>query len=184
MFGPRAWQGDQVQLDLSNMHLAMKLATMAKGGFSCATRQETQYLIKKPRANVEEEKKPGVEFPGDTKVQAGIEDTGLCFIKTTWPDAFLGTKAPKKIHRHARDTNKQVHLHAIDADSRLRSRHHICPDHHPPQLLIFLYLNFPESLFYWPDKHSFIYLFPMGNLLLLVLLLRIASTLEILIQIC
>jgi len=46
---------------------------MPKAGFSCATIEETQYLIKKPRAEVREEKKWGVEFPGHKKVKAAME---------------------------------------------------------------------------------------------------------------
>jgi hypothetical protein len=54
------------------MRLALNLAKMAKGGFSHAAVQETQYLIKKPRAEVREEKKRGVVFPGHNKVKAAI----------------------------------------------------------------------------------------------------------------
>jgi len=35
--------------------------------------QETKYLIKKPRAEVQEEKKRSVEFPGHKKVKAAIQ---------------------------------------------------------------------------------------------------------------
>jgi hypothetical protein len=46
---------------------------MAKGGVSRATVEETQQLIKKPRTEVQEEKKRGVEFPGHNKVKAVIK---------------------------------------------------------------------------------------------------------------
>jgi len=49
------------------------MAKMAKGGFSCAATEETQYLIKAPRPKVQEETKRGVDFPGHTKVKAVIE---------------------------------------------------------------------------------------------------------------
>jgi len=39
-------QGGQVQLQQSDMSLALNMAKMAKGGFSCAMIEETQYLIK------------------------------------------------------------------------------------------------------------------------------------------
>ena len=45
---------------------------MAKEGFLRAAIEEVKYLIKKPRAEVQEEKKRGVEFPGHTKVKAAI----------------------------------------------------------------------------------------------------------------
>jgi hypothetical protein len=55
------------------MRLALNMAKMAKGGFSRAAVEETQQLIKKPRAEVREEKKRGVEFPGHKKVKATME---------------------------------------------------------------------------------------------------------------
>jgi len=66
-------QGGHVHLEYSDMCLALNIAKMAKGGFSCATREETQYLIKKCRAEVWEVKKWGVEFPGHNKVKAATE---------------------------------------------------------------------------------------------------------------
>jgi len=73
MSATMARQGGRVQLEQSGMRLALNMAKMAKGGFSRAAREETQYLIKKPRAEVREEKKRGVEFPGHTKVKAAME---------------------------------------------------------------------------------------------------------------
>jgi hypothetical protein len=68
-----ARQGGRLQLEQSNMLLALNMVKMAKGGFSRATIQETQQLIKKPRAEVREEKKRGVEFPRHQKVKAAME---------------------------------------------------------------------------------------------------------------
>jgi len=68
-----ARQGGRVQLEQSDMRLALNMAKMAKEGFSCAAIEETKYLIKKPRAEVREEKKRGVEFPGHKKMKAGIQ---------------------------------------------------------------------------------------------------------------
>jgi len=66
-------QGGCVQLKQSDLCLALNMAKMVKGGFLRAAIEETQYLIKKPRAEVQEEKKWGVEFPGHNKVKAAIE---------------------------------------------------------------------------------------------------------------
>jgi len=66
-------QGGRIQLEQSDMRLALNMAKMAKGGFSRTTIEETQQLIKKPRAEVREEKKRGVEFPGHQKVKAAME---------------------------------------------------------------------------------------------------------------
>jgi hypothetical protein len=68
-----AKQGGRVQLEQSDMRLALNMAKMAKEGFSRAAIDKTKYLIKKPRAEVREEKKRGVEFPGHKKVKAAIQ---------------------------------------------------------------------------------------------------------------
>jgi len=73
MSGTMARQGGRVQLEQSDMRLALNMAKMAKGSFSRAAIEETQQLIKKPRAEVREEKKRGVEFPGHRKVTAAME---------------------------------------------------------------------------------------------------------------
>jgi len=49
------------------------MAKMAKGGFSRAAIEEKQFLIKQPRAKVQEEKNWGVEFPGHKDVKAALE---------------------------------------------------------------------------------------------------------------
>jgi len=69
----RARQGGRVQLEQSDMRLALNMAKMPKGEFSRATIKETQQLIKKPRADVQEEKKRAIEFPGHKTVKAAIE---------------------------------------------------------------------------------------------------------------
>ena len=55
MSATMARQGGQVQLEQSDMRLALNMAKMAKAGFSRAAIEETKYLIKKPRAEVREE---------------------------------------------------------------------------------------------------------------------------------
>jgi len=73
MSATMARQEGRVQLEQSDMRLALNMAKMAKGGFSRAAVEETQQLIKKPRGKVREEKNWGVEFPGHNKVEATIE---------------------------------------------------------------------------------------------------------------
>jgi len=70
MSATMARQGGRFHLEQPDMCLAFNLAKMAKGGFSLARIEETQYMIKKPRAEVQEEKKRGVEFPGHEEVKA------------------------------------------------------------------------------------------------------------------
>jgi len=73
MSATMARQEGRVQLEQSDMHLALNMAKMARGGFLHAAIEEMQYLIKKPRAEVREEKKWGVEFPVHEVVMAAIE---------------------------------------------------------------------------------------------------------------
>jgi len=65
--------GGRVQLEQSDMRLALNMANMAKEGFLRAAIEEMQYLIKKSRAGVREEKNRGDEFPGHRKVKAAME---------------------------------------------------------------------------------------------------------------
>jgi len=73
MSATMARQEGRVQLEQSDMRLVLNMAKMAKEGFLRAAIEETKYLIKKPRAEVREEKKRGVEFPGHKKVKAAIQ---------------------------------------------------------------------------------------------------------------
>jgi len=66
-------QGGRVQLEQSDMCLAVSMPTIANGRFSHATTDEKGQLIEKPRAEVREEKKRGVEVPGQQKVKDAIE---------------------------------------------------------------------------------------------------------------
>jgi len=116
-----ARHGGQVQLEQSDMRWASSMAKMAEGGFLCAIIEGTHYQIKKPRAEVQEEKKWGVEFPRHKNVKASIERHLAMFIKTTWPDTFLVTMAPQRICRHSGDTKEQVYLHPTNADSLLQT---------------------------------------------------------------
>jgi len=73
MSATMARQGGRVQLEQSNMHLALNMGKMAKGGLSRTAIEETKYLIKKPCTKVREEKKRGVEVPGHKKVKPAIQ---------------------------------------------------------------------------------------------------------------
>jgi hypothetical protein len=66
-------QAGRVQLEPYDMPLALNMAKMAKGGFSRATIEETQYQITKPRTKVWEEQKREVEFPGHNNVKSAME---------------------------------------------------------------------------------------------------------------
>jgi hypothetical protein len=67
-----ARQGGRVQLEQSNMRLALNMTKIAKEGFSRAAIEETKYLIENPHGEVREEIKQGVEFPGCESVKPAI----------------------------------------------------------------------------------------------------------------
>jgi len=73
MSATMARQGGQVQLEQSNMHLALNMAKMAKEGFLCAAIEAMRQLLKQPCADVREEMKHGVECNGHRKVNVAIE---------------------------------------------------------------------------------------------------------------
>jgi len=66
-------QGGRVQLEQSDMRLAVNMATMAKPGFPRAAMGETQQEITKPRCEFRADKKRGVEVHGHQTVKAAIE---------------------------------------------------------------------------------------------------------------
>jgi len=72
MSATMARQGGRVQLEQSDMRLALNMAKMAKIWFLHAAIEETQQPMKKPHAEVRERKKRGVVFPGHNKVKAAI----------------------------------------------------------------------------------------------------------------
>jgi len=73
MSATMARQGGWVQLEQSDMRLVLNMSKMANEGFSHTVIEETKYLIKKPRAEVREEKMRGFEFSGHNKVKAAIQ---------------------------------------------------------------------------------------------------------------
>jgi len=81
-------QDGRVELEQSDMRLALNTAQMAKGGFAHAAIEETQQLIKKPFTEVREEKMRGVEFPGHRKVKAVME-RHPAMVYTNHKDGYL-----------------------------------------------------------------------------------------------
>jgi len=67
-----ARQGCRVLQEQSDIRLALNMAKLANGGLLFTALKETQQLIKKLCAAVQDETKWGVEFPGHNKVNAAI----------------------------------------------------------------------------------------------------------------
>jgi hypothetical protein len=73
MSATMARQGGRIQLEQSDMRLSLNMGKMATEGISRAVIEEMKYLIKKPRAEIREEKNRGAELAGHTKVKAAIQ---------------------------------------------------------------------------------------------------------------
>jgi hypothetical protein len=65
------------------MRLALNMVKMAKVGFPHAAIREMQHLFKIHCAEIREEKKRGVEFPGHQKVKAAMERNPAMIYKDT-----------------------------------------------------------------------------------------------------
>jgi len=130
MSATMAREGRQVQLEQSDMCLALKFARMAIEAFLRAAIGEMQYLINKPCSVVREEKKWDVEFPGHSQVKEMIERHPAMRRQTTRPDAFFAKMAMPTIRKHAGDPQQQGHLYLTNSDSRLQSGRHVCVEHH------------------------------------------------------
>jgi hypothetical protein len=79
---------------------------------------------------------------------------------------------------------EQVHLHPTNADSQLQSRLHLCLELHPPQPVTILGLNVPQLSHCQPDIYIQINFFPLLRFLVMMHVIRIASMIQIVIQIC
>jgi hypothetical protein len=73
MLATMAGQGSPVQLEQSDMSLALSMARMSKAGSVRATIEETQQLVNTPCADVQEAKMRGDVFPWHNKVKAAME---------------------------------------------------------------------------------------------------------------
>jgi hypothetical protein len=69
-----ARQGGLWQLKQSHMHLASNIMKIATGGLLRTPMQKKQYVIKKPRSKVRDEKKQAVQYPGYEKVKTAIDN--------------------------------------------------------------------------------------------------------------
>jgi hypothetical protein len=67
MSATMARQGGRVELEQSDMRLALNMAKMAKGGFSRAAVQETHYLIKNHVPRSEKRRSGVLSFLGITR---------------------------------------------------------------------------------------------------------------------
>jgi len=67
-----ARQRGKVQLEQSDMRLALNMVYLDKGGFSCTAMEETHHVIKNSRDEIRKDKKWGAEFRGYKIVKAAM----------------------------------------------------------------------------------------------------------------
>ena len=186
MSATMARKGGRVQLEQSDMRLALNMAKMAKGGFSRATIEETQFLIKKPRVQVREEKQRGAEYPGHNNVKAAIE-RHRAKLWDNQTDGFLpchnGTAQNPQTRWRRKGT---LQLHQNHSESRHQNRRHIYPKCHLFHPVTMRRRTYPKSKVCHPDMciYILILLFPVCNLSILMHMPKIASVIKIIIQIC
>jgi hypothetical protein len=178
MSATMARQGGCVQLQQFEMRLALNMPTMAKQGFSRTTIDESTYLIKKPCAKVQEEKKRGVKFPRHKKVKAAIQRHPAMLRQNHTSGCLSCHMAPQRMRSHAGDAVEQVHFHPTDAERRLQCRLHFCPAPDPPQPITLPECKVLNSSICRLDIHISIQHFPVWNL---SMMMRIPSTIPILI---
>jgi len=160
MSATMARQGGRVQLEQSDMRLLFNMGKMAKQGFWRASIEETKYLIKKPRAEVREELKHGVEFPWHKKVTAAIQRHPAMLCQNPTSGCLLCQNGSVKNPQTCWTREEQVHLHPPDADSGFQSRLHLRQAPHMPQPVTLPELNMLRSSIYRPDIRICIHLVP------------------------
>jgi len=84
MLATMARRGARVQLEQSDMRIAMNMAKVDKGGFSRSTMEGTNQHITKRRGDVREEMKRGVKFPRYQKVKAAIDRHPAIVEENQW----------------------------------------------------------------------------------------------------
>jgi len=176
MSATMARQGGQVQLEQSDMRLALIMAKMAKGGFLRAGIQETQQLILNLAPKFENRRCGVLCFPGITRGTGQCKDIQQWFVTIKRTAAFLGKIAQQRIHRHAGGAKAQVHLH--------HNGRHLGPQCYLRHLMTVRELDGPKQKVCHPDMLIYIHRFPALDVSILIHLPRIAWAFKILFHIC
>jgi hypothetical protein len=181
MAATMARQGGRVKLEQSDMYLVLNMAKLAKEGFLHAAIKEMKYLVTKPPAEVREEKKRCVEFPRRTMVKTAIPRHPAMLHQNQTSGCLYCQHPKQRIRRHAGAPEEQVHLLLPDAECGLQGQLHLPPACHPHQPVTLPDLNRLKSSLCPPDIRLRLQLFLGRNF---SKMMRILSTIPILIQIC
>jgi len=180
------WQGKEAGSSRNSPTCACHsiLPKWPRNGFSCAIIEKTQYLMKKPRAEVWEEKKWGVGMFGHEKVKSAIQRHPAMLRQNQTNTCLPCHNAPSTIHRHAGGWRQCTHLHLANTVSLHQSQHHLHPKHHLRPPVTIRALKGPKSTICHSDMLIYTLLFPSLNYSHLMHMHRIASRIQNIIQIC
>jgi len=176
------WQGKEVGYSWDSPTCAWRWIwpKWPKKAFHAPQSRKRNILLRNHAPRSKKRRSGVLSFLGTKRWRLRYKDTRQCFIKTKRPAAFIAKMATQTIRRHAGDMKEQVHLHLTDAESGLQSWLHHCPERHPPQPVTLPEFNLLKSLICLPDIRIRMHLIPVWNFSMM----RIPSTIPILIQIC
>jgi len=171
MSATMARQGGWVQLEQCDMHLALNMAKMDKAEFSPAAMEETQFRIRKPHAEVQEEKKRGVEFPGHTDLQAVMEShpamlrenqTDGCLPcqtgtaqnpQTRWRCKGMGEPPPELLRQPTPELRPHAPRTAPGPPGDNEAAH-ISEIEGPPPRYVYIHTHLPSAQFFNHDAYA------------------------------
>jgi len=125
-----------------------------------------------------------LSFVGVNMWRLWWKDTRLCFAEIAPTAAFLAKMAKRTIPRHDGGTKARVYPNERDSESGYHNRRLIRPQRHLCQLVKLSEPTYPKSMVCHPDMLIYKLIFPAPNSSILMNMPRIASAINILIQIC
>jgi len=148
----------------------------------CAAIEGMQLLIKKPHAEVQEEKKRRVEFPGHKKVKAAIERHLEIVYTIVWMAAFHVRMAKQSIRRHAAGAKDPAQFH--QNWQHLRPEHPFHQERHLRHQVTLTEMKVMKWKVCHPGVCIYILHIPKPNFSIIMHQRRIASSIKILFLIC
>jgi len=112
------------------------------------------------------------------------KDNRVCFVKHMTTDTFLATMALQTISRHARSAKERLHLCLTGTDSWHQTQRNCRLNCHMREPVTIRELKVSQLPISHPDRCIPTLRFPALNFSILMHMARIASTMQISIQIC
>jgi len=168
----RSW----VQLELSDMRLAVNMTNMANHGLCAPQYGKCNSWSRNLMPKSGKRSSWELSFLSIEMWRLRYKDTWQWFVKIILTAACRAKKAQHRISRHAGCANEWVHLN--------QNRHDLRPEPHLFQLVTIVELKVSKWKVCHPDMCIYILLFPMLNLSVLMHMPRIASVIKISFQSC